>query len=203
MLDPDVTHGRRVARLAVLLFDRSRKIHGLGSIERELLEYAAVLHDVGTSVNPFKHNHHSRYLILNSSLPGFDREQVRWIAAIARFHRGTLPKPTHPDLADFGADAIRRIICLAAILRIADALDRSRQGTVRGLRLARHGGGVVLQLEIGGRDPALELWAARRKADLWERCFGMKLRLRIRRTTGRIASRDAKAIHTHAVSSRP
>jgi exopolyphosphatase/guanosine-5'-triphosphate,3'-diphosphate pyrophosphatase len=177
--------------LALALFDSLRKVHGLGAIERELLECAALLHDVGASVNPAKHHRHSRYLILNSSLPGFDRDEVRWIATIARFHRGTPPKPGHADLAEFDRDATRRITCLVAILRIADGLDRSRQGVVRGLRIARHAGRVVLQLELCGRDGALELWAARRKADLWERCFDTELALRIQHANGRSSHKRA------------
>jgi exopolyphosphatase / guanosine-5'-triphosphate,3'-diphosphate pyrophosphatase len=203
LLDPEPAHGRHVARLALAIFDAARKLHRLGSIERELLEYAALLHDVGKSVSPYKHHRHSRYLILNSAIPGFDREEVRWIAAIARFHRGAPPRGGHPDLADFDSDAIRRITGLAAILRVADGLDHSHQAVVRGPRLARHAGRVVPQLEVGDRDPAFELWAARRKADLWERCFETELVLRIRRASGqkrairtrrrRVQAREARA----------
>ena len=185
LLDPEPAHGQQVARLAACLFDCARRIHGLGAVERELLECAALLHDVGASVNHSKHHHHSRYLILNSSLPGFDREEVRWIATIARFHRGTAPKPGHPDFAGFDAEAIRRIVSLAAILRVADGLDRGHHAVVRSLRLARHGGRVALELDVAGRDSALELWAARHKADLWERCLGIELDLRTRKIRGR------------------
>jgi exopolyphosphatase/guanosine-5'-triphosphate,3'-diphosphate pyrophosphatase len=178
-----------------MLFDSAKRIHRLGAAERELLECAALLHDVGASVNPSKHHRRSRYLILNSSLPGFQREEVQWIATIARFHRGTAPKPTHPDLAGFDPQAIRRIICLAAILRIADSLDRSHRSVVRSFRSARHGGRVLLELDVARTEAALELWAARRKAYLWERVFGMELGLRVRPRSGRIHQRGIAGPH--------
>lgn len=191
-----------MARLALELFDSAKEIHGLGAVERELLECAALLHDVGTSVNHFKHHRHSQYLILHSSLPGFEREEVRWIATIARFHRGAPPKPTHEDLKEFDTEAARRIIRLAAILRVADGLDRGHQAIVRHLRLARLNGGEVIEIDTAGREPLLELWAARRKADLWERCFGVELGFRVRRNRrrnrrkrlGRLAGENAFAI---------
>jgi exopolyphosphatase/guanosine-5'-triphosphate,3'-diphosphate pyrophosphatase len=180
MLDPDPHHGRHVAGLALVLFDSSKRAHGLGAAERELLEYAALLHDVGVFVSRFKHHRHSQYLILNSPLPGFEREEVQWIATIARFHRGEPPKLTHRALEGFDPDVRTRIIRLAAILRVADGLDRSRQKIVRRLRLARLRGREVIEIDAGGRDAALDVWAARRKADLWERCFGVALDFRVR-----------------------
>jgi exopolyphosphatase/guanosine-5'-triphosphate,3'-diphosphate pyrophosphatase len=174
-----------VARLALDLFDSAKRIHGLGTGERELLECAALLHDVGASVNRSKHHRHSQYLILHSPLPGFEREEVRWIATIARFHRGAPPKLTHEDLEDFDPEVRRRIIRLAAILRVADGLDHSHQAIVRRLRLARLNGRDVIEIDAAGREPLLELWAARRRADLWERCFGVELGLRVQRSSGR------------------
>jgi hypothetical protein len=124
-------------------------------------------------------------LILHSPLPGFEREEVRWIATIARFHRGAPPKLTHEDLEEFDTEERRRIVRLTAILRVADGLDRGRQAIVRRLRLARLNGREVIEIDAAGREPLLELWAARRKADLWERCFGVELGLRVRRSNGR------------------
>jgi exopolyphosphatase/guanosine-5'-triphosphate,3'-diphosphate pyrophosphatase len=180
-LDPDPGHGAHVARLAMAIFDGARRLHGSGSLDRELLESAALLHDVGASVNRSKHHRHSRYLILHAGLPGFDREEVKWIATIARFHTGRIPRLSHDDLADFELRDRRRILRLAAMLRVADALDHSHRGRVVGLRVLDGSDGTLLDVAIRDEDPGLELWAAEQKAGLWQRCFGSALRFRARR----------------------
>jgi len=180
-LDPDPGHGAQVARLATTMFDGARRIHGLGSVERELLEGAALLHDVGASVSRAKHHHHSRYLILNAALVGFDREEARWIATIARFHTGRTPKLSHDELADFELRDRRRILQLAALLRVADALDHSHEGRVVGVRVNEESGALLLDVAVRDEDPGPELWAAERKSGLWRKCFGSPLRFRVRR----------------------
>jgi exopolyphosphatase/guanosine-5'-triphosphate,3'-diphosphate pyrophosphatase len=184
-IDPEPSHGRQVARLALELFDQTRDLHRLDSVDRELLEYAALLHDVGASVNRSKHHRHSRYLILHSKLSGLEREEVRIIAAIARFHRGSPPKPNQGSLEAFDADVRRRVVASIAILRVADALDRSHQSVVRGLRVVRAEDRAELQLDAGGENPMLELWATQRRADFWKRCFDVDLEIRVRRARQR------------------
>ena len=178
--DPEPAHSRHVAHLALELFDATRGIHELGAIERELLEYAALLHDVGASVNRSKHHRHSRYLILHAPLPGFEREEIRWIATAARFHRGSPPKPNQSSIEALEPQARRRVLGLIAILRVADALDRSHQSLVRRLRVVGGNGRLDIELEASGSKPILELWAAQRRADLWKRCFDVELSFRVR-----------------------
>lgn len=179
--DPEPAHSEQVARLALELFDATRAIHGLGAVERELLEYAALLHDIGASINRSKHHRHSRYLILHAPLAGFEREEIRWIATIARFHRGAPPKPNQSSIEALEPEARRRVLALIAILRIADALDRSHQSLVRHVRLVRQNGKVEIELDASGGKPILELWAAQRRADLWQRCFDVELSIRVRK----------------------
>ena len=190
-LDPDPAHGAHVARLAMAIFDGARRLHGLGSLDRELLESAALLHDVGASVNRSKHHRHSRYLILHAALPGFDREEARWIATIARFHTGRIPKLSHDDLEDFEPRDRRRILRLAAMLRVADALDHSHRGRVVSLRVLDGSDGVLLDVATRDEDPGLELWAAEHKAGLWQSCFGSALRFRSRRISVASGSRSS------------
>ena len=180
-LDPDPDHGAQVARLAMAMFEGTQRIHGLGTLDRELLESAALLHDVGASVSRSKHHRHTQYLILHAALPGFDREEAKWIATIARFHTGRTPKLSHDELAGFEPRDRRRILQLVAMLRVADALDHSHRGRVVGLRVIDGTDGVTLDVAARDEDPGLELWAAERKAVLWRRCFGSTLRFRIRR----------------------
>src|SRR5262249_56505511 len=89
-------HAQEVAKLATMLFDQTRMVHGLTDHEREWLEYAAVLHDIGVHISYERHHKHSYYLIKNGDLRGFDPEEVEAIAPIARYHRQATPKRS-PD----------------------------------------------------------------------------------------------------------
>jgi exopolyphosphatase/guanosine-5'-triphosphate,3'-diphosphate pyrophosphatase len=180
-LRSDETHGRHVADLALKLFDASRRMHGLGRRERELLEFAALLHDIGLYVNHAKHHRHSHYLITHGELRGFTPEEIAIIASVARFHKGAPPKVSHEELAELSPDARRLIIDLTAILRVADSFDRSHHGLVRDLRLVQRNGRLRIELDTAGRDAALELWGAERKADLWEKCFDVDLEFEVKR----------------------
>ena len=84
-------------------------------------------------------------------------------------------------------EARRLVIELTAILRVADSFDRSHHGLVRDLRLLRRNGRLQIELDTAGRDAALELWGAERKADLWEKCFEVDLEFTVKRPTTREA----------------
>jgi exopolyphosphatase/guanosine-5'-triphosphate,3'-diphosphate pyrophosphatase len=186
-LRSDESHGRHVAHLALKLFDASRRMHELDRRARELLEFAALLHDIGLYVNHAKHHRHSHYLITHGELRGFTPEEVAIIASVARFHKGAPPKASHEELAELSPDARRLVIDLTAILRVADSFDRSHHGLVRDLRLQRRNGRLQIELDTAGRDAALELWGAERKADLWEKCFEVDLEFTVKRPTTREA----------------
>ncbi len=176
----DEAHAQQVARLALRLFDATQPTHRLGRAERELLEFTAILHDVGLHVSHSKHHRHSHYLIVNGDLRGFTPEEVQMIAGGARFHKGALPKVSSEELAGLSTAARELVIKLAAILRIADGLDRSHHGIIRGIRrVGRTNGRIDLRLDTAGREAELEVWAARRKSDLWEKCFGGPLDFRV------------------------
>ena len=171
-------HGQQVARLALALFDTTRSIHKLGTTARELLEYAALLHDVGLYVSHSGHHRHSQYLITQGELRGFDPQELGIIAAVARFHKGAPPKSSSPELAELEPENRKLAIALTAFLRVADGLDRTHHGVVRGLRLSRNNGKLELCVDCAGRDAELELWAAQRKSELLEKCFGRPLYFR-------------------------
>jgi exopolyphosphatase/guanosine-5'-triphosphate,3'-diphosphate pyrophosphatase len=120
-------------------------------------------------------------------LRGFTPEEVSIIAAVARFHKGAPPKASHEELAELSPDARRLVIDLTAILRVADSFDRSHHGLVRDLRLLRRNGRLQIELDTAGRDAALELWGAERKADLWEKCFNVDLEFTVKRPMPREA----------------
>jgi exopolyphosphatase/guanosine-5'-triphosphate,3'-diphosphate pyrophosphatase len=166
----DEAHARQVARLAVELFDRTQELHQLGADDRELLEYAALLHDIGEHVSPTGHHKHGSYLIRNGRLRGFAPDEVQLLAAMARWHRrGT---PSRGD--DFDMVDETRLRKLTALLRLADGLDRSRSGAVESIDV-RVGPSLVIVRLRATNDVELELWGARRKRELFEKVFGRDL----------------------------
>jgi exopolyphosphatase / guanosine-5'-triphosphate,3'-diphosphate pyrophosphatase len=197
------SHGEKVSELALALFDQTKEMHRLGAVERELLDYAARLHDIGLSISHSKHHRHSQYLITNGELRGFTPEEVQAIAAIARYHKGAPPKPGKEEMADLPAKVQDLVIPLAAILRVADSLDRTHHGIVRDLRVGRRDGRLEIRLDTGGRDAELEIWGARRKSELWERWFDTELAFRVieRRATRARRSQRSRPAQRKARSS--
>ena len=167
-LDDDPEHSSTVARLALDLFDGLRPWHDLGDDARELLEASALLANVGLFVAHSGHHKHSYYLIRNSEhLTGFTDHEIEVIAQVARYHRKSAPKESHPEFAALRRRDQRLVRLLAGILRIAIALDRSRVGSVATVEVAEVDG--VLELRVAGRpgaDLALELFTAEERRGL-------------------------------------
>jgi exopolyphosphatase/guanosine-5'-triphosphate,3'-diphosphate pyrophosphatase len=160
--------------VALDLFDQTVALHGLGAADRELLEHAGLLHDIGEHVSTESHHKHSAYLIQHGRLRGFTPEEVDFVAALARAHRGGGPKPSHEPFASLDKDARDRVTRLAALLRVADGLDRGRSGNVTGIEVVLNGSRARLVV-TSGADIAIELWGARRKRELFERLFKRRL----------------------------
>jgi exopolyphosphatase/guanosine-5'-triphosphate,3'-diphosphate pyrophosphatase len=178
----ELGHTGQVARLALQLFDGTQKLHGLEPTDRELLEFGALLHDAGYHVNYRRHHRHGLYLIRHADLGGFTPSEVDILANLARYHRGALPKKSHDSFAQLSRGDRRRIEVLAALLRIADGLDRSHNAVVRALS-CRFDETTLTVTVTTGEDPELEFWSARRKADLFEKVFGRVLHFRRARAT--------------------
>jgi exopolyphosphatase/guanosine-5'-triphosphate,3'-diphosphate pyrophosphatase len=171
-------HGMHVARLALSIFDQTRRLHKLGQGDGELLEYAALLHDIGFYISPHRHHRHSAYLILNHAMTGFSRAEVRVIALAARHHRKVEPRRGRGLMRLLSKKDRRRVRYLAAILRIADALDRTHARLVRAVRCSISARAIDVRIDADG-DPELEIWAARRKGDLLEEVAERKLRFAV------------------------
>jgi exopolyphosphatase / guanosine-5'-triphosphate,3'-diphosphate pyrophosphatase len=171
-------HSQHVARLAIGLFDQTRAIHGLTDREREWLEYAAILHDVGVHISYEGHHKHSYYLVKNGDLRGFEPDEIEAIALVARYHRQATPKRKHEGFAALPRRIRRTVRTLAAILRLAESLDRSHAQTITGFELHDRGDDDLLQLRTSG-DAELELWAAARHAAPFERLTGKPLRIEV------------------------
>lgn len=163
-------HGEQVARLALQLFDGLKSVHQLGRPERELIEYGSMLHDIGWHISPEDHHKHGMYLIQHGALKGFEPEEIAIIALLARYHRKSKPKVAHESFAKLTPRARKVVRVGAAILRVADALDRTHCGAVSAVKVRMGDRRVKLTLTARG-DTEMELWAARRKMDLFAEVF--------------------------------
>jgi exopolyphosphatase/guanosine-5'-triphosphate,3'-diphosphate pyrophosphatase len=171
----DGPHTRHVAALALGMFDELARLglHEGDPRERELLWAACMLHDIGMSIDYDDHHKHSRYLILNGGLPGFAPVETAIIAQAARYHRKGMPSPG-PMSALFGPGDEERLDRCAALLRLAEDLERSRDQLVRDTDIALDDGSVRLRLIAEG-DPAVPRWAAGREGELFARAFHREL----------------------------
>lgn len=165
---PEV-HSLHVASLALRLFDRTQRLHGLGEAERAWLEYAAMLHDAGYLINSRQHHKHSYYVIKHGELTGFTEQEIDILANIARYHRRALPQRKHASYAALSVRHKRTIRILSALLRVADALDRTHFSVVETVEV-RLGKTIAIGLRVSG-DAALETWAAKNRVDLLELVF--------------------------------
>ena len=173
-------HAQQVARLALALFDQTRAIHALTDREREWLEYAALLHDIGAHISFARHHRHSYYLIKNGDLRGFHPDEIEVMALVARYHRRGTPKKTHAEYAKLSAPLRRTVRTLASILRVAESLERSHSQVISALELRDEGTDMRLQLHVQ-EDAELEVWATHRHLRPFERLVGKPVRLEVLR----------------------
>ena len=173
-------HAQQVARLALSIFDQTRSVHGLAAREREWLEYASLLHDVGVHISYDRHHRHSYYLIKNGDLRGFEPQEIEAIALMARYHRQGTPKKSHEGYGDLGGSLRATVRVLGAIVRLAEGLDRSHAQAVAGIDLLPHGEEYLARLRARG-DVELEVWAAHRHVAPLERELDSTIRFEVER----------------------
>jgi exopolyphosphatase / guanosine-5'-triphosphate,3'-diphosphate pyrophosphatase len=171
----DRRHAESVADLAIRLFDLLQAEHGLASRARLLLRIAALLHEVGGFVSNRSHHKHSYYLIANAEVFGLTREEHLVVAHVARYHRRAAPQPSHLEYMALPRERRMLISKLAALLRVADALDRAHSGQIRTFRAERHGEELVIYVP-GVADLTLERHALLQKSDMFTDIFGIKIR---------------------------
>jgi exopolyphosphatase/guanosine-5'-triphosphate,3'-diphosphate pyrophosphatase len=173
----DEPHAGQVARVALELFDGTHRVHGLGPRERSLLEFAALLHDVGRHISyPGRHKH-TFYLIRNGDLRGFHPVDIEVLALVGRYHRQGTPRKKNAVFAALPRADRRAVRVLAGLLRVADALDRSHHAVVKSLSVHEDRRALRLRCEVEG-DAGLEQWAAQRRlallAQTLERPLGLE-----------------------------
>jgi exopolyphosphatase/guanosine-5'-triphosphate,3'-diphosphate pyrophosphatase len=176
----DMAHAHHVARLALRIFDQTEDLHMLRTGERELLESAALLHEAGMHVSFQGHHKHSYYLISHAGLRGFTGDQVAVIANVARYYRKAPPAPDHANFAQLSRVQRETVCKLAAILRMADALDRRRHGAVRDVAVETGDNVVSFKLRLRA-DGNVEIDAAQKRAKYFAKVFGREVELRWRR----------------------
>ncbi|HYQ17009.1 MAG TPA: Ppx/GppA phosphatase family protein [Polyangiaceae bacterium] len=171
--DPRELH---IADLSLSLFDQTQELHGLGAAERELLEYASLLHGIGRHIDYENRERHSRYIIRNSSLRGFTDEEIELLGLIALYHRGSRPKKKGGKLDELARHEQDSVVVLSAILRLAVALDRGHSQLVRRLHVEERKKELRIAID-GPGDLLLELWAGRDKLAPLAKALGRSIML--------------------------
>ena len=194
-------HAHQIARLADSIFDQTREVHGLGDREREWLEFAALLNDIGAHISYTGHHKHSHYLVKNGDLRGFEPEEIAVIALITRYHRKTPPKKTHEEFAALRPKLRDTVRHLSAILRLAETLDRSHSQSISAVELQDRGKELLVKLRTTG-DAELELWAAHRQIEPFEALVGKPVRVSAGKTSYAEQSKPAARVPGKAVRGR-
>jgi Exopolyphosphatase len=167
-------HARKVAALAHTLFDSLQSLHSLPPSYGKVLEAASYLHDIGHYISDTRHHRHSFYMVTNSDMPGFTERERRLIANLCRYHRKSPPDATHSQFQALDPEDKRAVAMLTPLLRLADALDRSKEQRVESLECQTRDGDVVLRLRSDA-DVELEQWAGERVADVFREVYGHQL----------------------------
>lgn len=169
-------HSQHVTRMALQLFDALREELQLEEEDRELLEYASLMHDIGYHISHRKHHKHALYLIRHADLRGFREDEIEVMANVARYHRRSTPKKRHKRYRKLDKPLKKKVKKLAGILRVADGMDRSHYQNVRKLQVQLAPDQVHITIATEA-DPQLEIWGAMRKSQLFEEVTGRTLHI--------------------------
>lgn len=169
-------HTDHVVFLALSLFDQApTDTMVCNEADRKLLWAACMLHDIGVTVDYNDHHKHSYYLVLNGGLAGYNHRELALIALLTRYHRKGIPSFQGLDgLMQLGDDV--KLLQMCACLRLAEQLDRSRDGSVRAVSLLHGDQLSQLEVQVNG-DGVIALWSVQRHTDIYERAFGKKLEI--------------------------
>jgi len=174
----DEPHALNVASLAVKLFDLLKEDHGLGSRGRLLLETSGILHDIGTFISLSSHHKHSSYLVEASEIFGLRKADKDIVANVVRYHRRSTPKETHVLYMSLPKNDRAIVSKLSAVLRAADALDRSHQQKIQTFYLKKSDDCYTLWIDPEAGDLSIEKEALQKKADMFNDVFGYPIILR-------------------------
>ncbi|MDK2933447.1 MAG: exopolyphosphatase / guanosine-5-triphosphate,3-diphosphate pyrophosphatase [Clostridiales bacterium] len=176
----DPLHAEDVEQKSLVLFDALHKLHGLGNRERLLLQLAAILHDTGKYINLTEHYIHSYELIMASDLIGLSKEELEIIANVSRYHSRVVPRHSHENFLKLEEKNRVIIAKLVAIIRIADALDRSHKQKIKNMKVDHEDKKIMIRAETT-QDTLLEEWTFETKAEFFQEVFGVTPILKMKR----------------------
>ncbi|MDR2663844.1 MAG: HD domain-containing protein [Treponema sp.] len=181
----DEEHSRHVTELCLTLFDGLTSEHGMNGHDRMLLEAASILHDIGMFIRSSRHQRHGQYIVANSEIFGLKQEDLDIIGNVIRYHREELPSPTDIEYIALQREERILVLKMAAILRVADSLDRGHSQRIRGISLEKRDNTLVIHSgspesspensRINYRDFSLEQIGLKEKAGLFQDVFGYKV----------------------------
>jgi exopolyphosphatase/guanosine-5'-triphosphate,3'-diphosphate pyrophosphatase len=171
----DQENAEQVRKLALSVFDQTRRVHGLSKDCREWIAAAAMLYEVGMYVNPVGLHRHAYYVISRSELYGFTPLQRKIIATVARFQGNSKPQLRDRLIKMLPAQVRSDVIKSTAILRVARALNQGRTSAVESVRVAARARDVTLAVKAGRGGADLELWAAEKERPYFREVFGREL----------------------------
>ena len=171
--EADPKHAEHVSEIALSLFDQLKSLHRLGKRDRLLLELAALLHEVGNFIGAPGHHRHAFYIISETPLLGLSDEELLVVANLARYHRKANPDPDHECYAELSEKDQDRVRSLAAILRVADALDHDHKQKVLAVKAKARDSKLRLKVRARG-DVTLDEWSLENKGDLFQKEFGLE-----------------------------
>jgi len=160
-------HSMQVARISLQFFDALGEMHGVQVHYRELLEYAALLHNIGTFISISSHHKHSQYIIQNGGLRGFSPSEIEIIGNVARYHRKSPPSEKHAAYLGLKPKHRHAVDVLSGILRIANGLERGHRRNVEKVKIVEEKGRLVFRLTTKF-EPEIEIWAADQLKSLLE-----------------------------------
>ncbi len=177
----DDKHSRNVEELSLILFDRLKKLHGMKD-ERVLLHVAAILHEIGKIISLDKHYEHSYTIVRSLEIFGLSTEEMELIANISYYHSMKKPSNSHPNYAALPREVKTKAAKLIALMRLADALDRSHKGKIKIKSVRLMEKTLVIQgICKMNVDTTLEEWTFKRKAAFFIDVFGVTPILKIKR----------------------
>jgi len=169
----DLEYSQNTASLATQIFDQTVELHGLGARERALLEFSALVHDIGSFINVRNRHKHTMYVIQSADIAGLSRIEKELVANIARYHRRGQPQSHHAGFQALPRAQRVVVSSLAAILRLAYGLDVERTQRIKSVRCARVGARLLMHVDT--RQIALERWSIAGKAQLFAEVFGLEV----------------------------
>ncbi|MEK7412120.1 MAG: HD domain-containing protein, partial [Planctomycetota bacterium] len=171
----DLVYAENTTSLAVQLFDQTEKVHGLDHRERTLLEFAALVHDIGAYINVRGRHKHTMYILEQTDIPGLTADEKRVVSQIARYHRRNQPAAHHLEFQGMSRRDKVIVRQLASMLRIAYALDVERNQRIKRLQCELNPGRLLIRVDR--RQIALERIATDEKKRMFEDAFGLRVEI--------------------------